>query len=175
MTPRLFTAQNALTTHISHQTRNLLTLTHPLTSPLLESPDPELIDEIATLLTSLVSTLPTPTTHALASLHSLQTSTADLVTVLTYLSDTLHMMRQTTSVASRRLRTATEMVVELRREMEAKEEAVRWVEKGGWESRLAGRECARVCGEVVDGFEDVCDGWRERLGGGVGGVKVGVA
>ena len=67
------------------------------------------------------------------------------------------------------------MVVELRREMEAKEEAVRWVEKGGWESRLAGRECARVCGEVVDGFEDVCDGWRERLGGGVGGVKVGVA
>ena len=47
--------------------------------------------------------------------------------------------------------------------MEAVEEGMRWVETGGWEERLAGREAAKFCGEVVQGFEEVCQGWRERL------------
>ncbi len=60
-------------------------------------------------------------------------------------------------------------MAELRREAEIKEESVRWVENGKWDDRLAGRECARVCGEVVGGFEDVCNGWRELLlDGGIG-------
>lgn len=85
------------------------------------------------------------------------------------------MTRQTTSLAARRLRASREMVAELRREGELSEEGVRWVEKGGWEERLRGRECARVCGEVVGGFEEVCRGWRERLVGGgemMAGVEV---
>ena len=45
------------------------------------------------------------------------------------------------------------------------------MEKGRWDDRLAERDCARVCGEVVGGFEDVCNGWRDRLlaEGGIGG------
>lgn len=172
---RLITAHTALTTHLSHQTRTLLTLTHPLVSPLSAPPDPDLIDELLPILTSLVLALPAPTSHTLSSLHSLRASTTDLTSALTYLSDTLHMMRQTTSLASRRLRAARELVVEMRRETEARETAMRWVEKGEWEGRLAGRECARVCGEVVDGFEKVCESWRRRLAGGMAGVEVGVA
>ena len=113
--------------------------------------------------------------HALLSLHNLHASTADLADILTYLSDTLHMMRQTTSLASRRLRVARELVVEMRGEMEAKEMGIRWVETGNWQGRLAGRECARVCGEVVGGFEEVCASWRKKLAGGMVGVEVGAA
>lgn len=51
----------------------------------------------------------------------------------------------------------------LKVEIEAMEEGVRWVKSGGWEERLAGREAAKFCGEVVRGFEEVCQGWRERL------------
>ena len=92
--------------------------------------------------------------------------------MLSYLSDTLHMMRQTTSLASRKLRAARELVLEVQRETEARETGILWVEKGNWEGRLAGRECARVCGEVVGGFEEVCASWRRRL---IAGVEVGAA
>lgn len=169
---RLITAHVALTTHLSHQTRAVSTLAYPLISPLSAPPDPELIDDLLPLLTSLILELPTPTSQPLSSLHGLHASTAELTSILTYLSDTLHVTRQTTSLASRRLRTATEMVVDLRREAEAREEAIRWVEKGNWDKRLAGRECARVCGDVVGGFEEVCAGMRERL---IGGLEVGAA
>ena len=92
----------------------------------------------------------------------------DLQSTLTYLSDTIYMARQTIISGSRKLKIASEIVVEIRREAEAREEAIRWIEKGGWDHRLAGRECARVCGDIVGGFEEVCDGWRERLIGGLG-------
>ena len=108
------------------------------------------------------------------ALHALHTSTIDLLSTLSYLSDTLHMTRQTTTLAARRLRAAREAVETLRREMEEAEEGRRWLETGRWERKLREREAARVCGEVVGGFEEVCAGWRDRLlrqGGGV--VEVG--
>lgn len=89
-------------------------------------------------------------------------------------------MRQTNSLASRRLKAAKELVDELRREADTREEGVRWVEKGRWNDRLAGRECARICGDVVRGFEEVCNGWREILatgakGNNMVGAEVGAA
>lgn len=102
-------------------------------------------------------------------------STRDLLSTLSSLSDSLHMTRQTTSLASRRLRAAKELVYELRREADTREEGVKWVEEGQWNDRLAGRECARMCGDVVGGFEEVCNGWRERLAKGtIGNKGVGV-
>ncbi|KAM0799354.1 hypothetical protein BDR22DRAFT_856357 [Usnea florida] len=173
---RLIASHTALTTHLSHQTRALLTLTHALVSPVsFAPPDAEFIDDLLPQLASLVLALPTPMSHALSSLRGLHASTADLAEVLSYLSDTLHMMRQTTSLASRRLRVARELVVEMRGEMEAKEMGIHWVEKGNWQGRLAGRECARVCGEVVGGFEEVCASWRKKLANGMVGVEVGAA
>lgn len=115
------------------------------------------------MLVSLSDTMPRPTTSAYNSLTALHSLTADLVQTLNYLTDTLHMSRQTTTTATRRLRSAKELVAEMRRDEELREEGERWLARGNWGERLARRECANVCVEVVGGFEKVCDGWRARL------------
>ncbi|KAI1193616.1 hypothetical protein F5X97DRAFT_32070 [Nemania serpens] len=162
-TTRLITAHSALATHLTHQTRQLHNLTFPLLSPLVAPPDPETIDTLLPILTAVSNDMPRPATSAFDSLAALHSVTSDLVQTLNYLSDTLHMSRQTTTTASRRLRTAKEMVAEMRREQELKEEGERWLARGNWGERLQNRECAGVCRDVVGGFEEVCNGWRARL------------
>jgi hypothetical protein len=107
--------------------------------------------------------MPRPTTAAFNSLSQLHGLTADLVQTLNYLSDTLHMSRQTTTTATRRLRSARELVAEMKREEEERQEGELWLQKGNWSERLGARECAGVCGDVVGGFEEVCNDWRARL------------
>jgi hypothetical protein len=82
------------------------------------------------------------------------------------------MARQTSLTASRRLRAVKEVLGEWKREWEVREEGVRWIERGDWDERLRERSCARECGDILNGFESVCNGWRERIvashaGGGV--------
>ncbi|MCJ1397064.1 hypothetical protein MMC11_000256 [Xylographa trunciseda] len=171
---RLSTAHTALTSHITHQMRLLQALTHPLLSPIGIPPCAETLDYLLPLIPTLILSLPQAPTTALSSLHALSTSTTDLLLTLSYLSDTLHMARQTTTLAARRLRAAREVVESMRREVEEAEEGMRSIETGGWDERLKGREAARVCGEVVGGFEEVCARWRERLASqSGGGVEVG--
>ncbi|KAF6835831.1 hypothetical protein CPLU01_04108 [Colletotrichum plurivorum] len=160
---RLITAHSALTTHLTHQARQLHNLTFPLLSPLVPPPDSETVDELLPLLIELSESMPRPTTKAFDSLTALHTLTSDLVHSLNYLSDTLHMSRQTTTTATRRLKSAKELVAEIRREEELSEEGERWLTRGNWSEKLRRRECAGVCGEVVSGFEEVCNGWRARL------------
>lgn len=107
--------------------------------------------------------MPRPSTTAFNSLTALHTITSELIQTLSYLSDTLHMSRQTTATATRRLKSAKELVAEMRRDEELREEGERWLSRGNWSQRLENRECANVCGEVIGGFEDVCNGWRQRL------------
>ncbi|KAL6862367.1 hypothetical protein J3F83DRAFT_746081 [Trichoderma novae-zelandiae] len=160
---RLITAHSALTTHLAHQTRQLHNLTFPLLSPLAPAPDAETIDTLLPLLESLTDDMPRPSTSAFNSLTALHSTTAELIQSLSYLSDTLHMSRQTTAAASRRLKSARELVAEMRKEDELREQGEEWLTRGNWGERLEKRECASVCGEVIGGFEDVCNGWRERL------------
>lgn len=160
---RLITAHTALTTHLAHQTRQLHNLTFPLLSPLASAPDLDTIDDLLPLLVSLLEAMPTPSTVAFNSLTALHSVTAELIQTLSYLSDTLHMSRQTVTTATRRLKSSRELVAELRRDEELREEGERWLARGNWGERLQKRECAGVCGEVIGGFEAVCDGWRERL------------
>ncbi|KAM0327730.1 hypothetical protein ACHAQA_006025 [Verticillium albo-atrum] len=160
---RLITAHAALTTHLAHQTRQMHNLTFPLLSPLVPPPDPETIDELLPLLLELSESMPRPVTKAHDSLTALHTLTTDLISSLNYLSDTLHMSRQTTLTATRRLKSAKELVAEMKREEELREEGERWLTRGNWGERLEKRECAGVCGDVVGGFEEVCNGWRARL------------
>ena len=162
-TYRLITAHTALATHVAHQTRMLQTLSFPLLSPLAIPPDCEVIDDLLPLLIDTPSTLPQPTTSALTSLLQLSTYTMDLITTLNQLSDTLHMSRQTMTLANRRLRTARDLVTDMQKETMAWDEGVRWIEEGDWQTRLTGRECAGVCKDVVGGFEEVCQEWRDRL------------
>ena len=70
--------------------------------------------------------------------------------------------------ASRKLRTVVDLVVRLRQEAQVTEAAIRWIEKGDWEKKLVERECQSVCGDVVGGFEQVCNHWRQRLVAGTG-------
>ncbi|KXJ92769.1 hypothetical protein Micbo1qcDRAFT_160579 [Microdochium bolleyi] len=162
-TTRLITAHSALSTHLAHQTRQIHNLAFPILSPLVAPPDPETIDELLPLLASVAEDMPRPATAALSNLAALHTVTADLVQTLNYLSDTLHMSRQTTNTAARRLRTAKEMVADMKREEELRDEGERWLTRGNWGDRLEKRECAGVCRDVVGGFEEVCNGWRARL------------
>ncbi|KAK2612924.1 hypothetical protein QQS21_001035 [Conoideocrella luteorostrata] len=160
---RLITAHTALTTHLTHQTRQIHGLTFTLISPLAPTLDGEAIDDIVPLLVSLSDQMPRPSTFAFNSLTALHTITSELIQTLSYLSDTLHMSRQTTATATRRLKSAKELVIEIRRDEELREEGERWLSRGNWSQRLESRECANICGEVIGGFEDVCNDWRQRL------------
>ncbi|KAI4867769.1 hypothetical protein F4820DRAFT_187218 [Hypoxylon rubiginosum] len=162
-TTRLITAHSALATHLAHQARQIHNLTFPLLSPLVPPPDPDTIDSLLPLLASVSDEIPRPATSAFNSLTALHSVTSDLVQTLNYLSDTLHMSRQTTTTAARRLKQAKEVVADMKRDEELKEEGERWLTKGNWSERLQKRECAGVCREVVGGFEEVCNGWRARL------------
>ncbi|KAG0646688.1 hypothetical protein D0Z07_6274 [Hyphodiscus hymeniophilus] len=160
---RLITAHTALSSHLLHQTRLLQSLAYPLFSPLSIPPDEEFIDDLMPLLVTLGESMPRPTTAAFISLTQLHSLTADLVQTINYLGDTLHMSRQTTTTATRRLKSARELVAEMRKEDDAREEGERWLKRGNWSERLGKRECADVCGDVVGGFEAVCNDWRARL------------
>jgi hypothetical protein len=160
---RLITAHSALSTHLMHQARLLQSLAYPLFSPLVLPPDEDFIDDLMPLLVTISESMPRPTTAAFNSLTQLHSLTADLVQTLNYLSDTLHMSRQTTTTATRRLRSARELVAEMRKEEDAREEGERWLKRHNWSERLGNRECAGVCGDVVGGFEEVCNDWRARL------------
>ncbi|OAA64555.1 hypothetical protein SPI_03202 [Niveomyces insectorum RCEF 264] len=180
---RLITAHSALTTHLTHQTRQLHALAFPLFSPLAhltgsldgllagggdngsDEDDAKTAaeDPLMPMLTALADQMPRPSTAAFQSLTALHGLTNDLVSTLSYLSDTLHMARQTTTTATRRLRSAKELVAEMRRDEELREEGERWLSRGNWDERLQRRECAHVCSDVVGGFEEVCNGWRARL------------
>jgi hypothetical protein len=61
------------------------------------------------------------------------------------------------------LKSAKELVAEMRKEDDLREQGEQWLTRGNWGERLEKRECASVCGEVIGGFEEVCNGWRERL------------
>jgi hypothetical protein len=127
------------------------------------SPVEEFIDDLMPLLVTLSESMPRPTTAALISLTQLHSLTADLVQTINYLTDTLHMSRQTTTTATRRLKSTRELVAEMRKEEDAREEGERWLKRGNWSERLGKRECAGLCGDVVGGFEEVCNNWRARL------------
>lgn len=126
-------------------------------------PDAETIENLVPLLVSLSETMPRPLTSAFNSLTALHSITSELIMTLNYLSDNLHMLRQTTTTATRRLKSAKELVAEMRRDEELKQQGERWLDQENWGERLSKRECAGVCREVIGGFEEVCNDWRERL------------
>ena len=116
-------------------------------------------------LPQALSSPPAVALDPLASLQSLVAQTTDLGYSLRGLSDTLHEARHLTSTASRRLRSTLELVAELHREDEDRDEGVHWIEAGNWNRRLKEREAGRVCGDIVNGFETICTEWKEKLFG----------
>lgn len=139
------------------------TLSHHFISPFSVPPTPDEIDALLALLTTTSELLSQPNPRAVSALHSLHSSTIDLITTLSLLTDSLHMIRQTTSLASRKLKAAKEAVDEISREAELREEGIRWVERGYWDDRLRNRECGTICRTVIDGFRETCERWERTL------------
>ncbi|KAI1006212.1 hypothetical protein K3495_g2009 [Podosphaera aphanis] len=162
-TTRLITAHSALSTHLLHQARLLQSLSFSLFSPLTNFANEESIDEIMPLLVSLGESIPRPSTTVFSSMVQLHSLTSELIDSLEHLSDTLNVSRQATTSASRRLRSARELVSEMQKIDEARQEGESWLQRNNWPERLHNRECARVCHDVLGGFDEVCNGWRARL------------
>ena len=160
---RLATSHMALTAHVARQGRALTSLMHPLVSPLAVPPSVETIDSLLPVISSLILSLPQPCESALPSIHALHHGSIDVLSSLSYLSDNLYMTRQTTTLATRRLRTAREVAGTMKQEIDKAEEGERWLEVGSWALKLRRREAARVCREVVEGFDEVLKGHRKRL------------
>lgn len=170
----LTTAYTALISHLNSQTRLFQSLTAYLLSPIsftFTLPPPETTDFIG-----LLALLPQPSPTAVSALQAFQTCTQDLLATFAYLTDSLHMTRQTALLAARRLRVAKGAAESIRRVTDEADDAVRWLEQRGCGERIRRREATRVCWDVMGGFEDICQELRENLLreiGGDGDVEVG--
>lgn len=65
------------------------------------------------------------------------------------------------------LRAAKDAVGSWRKEMDSRDDSVRWIEQGCWDQRLRQRDAQSVCDDVLKGFEEHCDEWRARLSEGL--------
>jgi len=162
---RLTTAHSAISTHLTHQTRIFQQLTQTLLGPLATPLHPDVIDEILPAITNALTLIATlkPAPRTFDTLHLLTNQTHELIDSLSALSDTLHMIRQTSLTATRRLRAVRDTLREWSIENLDREEGISYIEQGGWDRRLRDRECASVCRDVLGGFEETCGKWRERL------------
>lgn len=165
---RLKTAHDALTTHLTHQSRTLTSIAASFSGPRPIIPDPDTIDTLVPLIQSTLELLPYPSTEPLISLSHLTLSTRELLQHLANVGDTLHMSRQTTANATRRLKVSKEQLQDWKRENEKTQEGQEFIEQGDWDRRLREREAKRACASVLDGFEDACGAWRKRLCEGLG-------
>jgi hypothetical protein len=167
-TLRLKTAHEALTTHLTHQSRTLTSIAVSFSGPFAILPDPDDIEELLPMIQSTLELLPHPSADPLVALSHLTHSSRELIQHLSNVSDTLHMSRQTTANAARRLKVSKEQLQDWKRDNEKTQEGQEYIERGDWDRRLKEREAKRACANVLDGFEDVCGQWRKRLCEGLG-------
>jgi hypothetical protein len=165
---RLKTAHDALTTHLTHQSRTLTSLAASFSGPRPIIPDEDTIEELLPLIESTLKLLPNPSAEPLVALSHLTHSSRELLQTLANVSDTLHMSKQDTVKATRSLKVSKEQLLDWKRENEKTKEGQEYIEHGDWDRRLKEREVKRACANVLDGFEDVCGQWRKRLCEGLG-------
>ena len=162
---RLSTSMNSVSAHLAEQTRFLQSVSSTIFSPFaFTSPlDAIDVDEVVTLVARILEDLPMPDVRALQGLNKLDKETADLLRVLSSVLDSLQMGKQAASSAARHLRVTQTMASELRCEREQADEARFLLEKEEWNQKLQNRWCAAECRDVVNGFEQVCNGLRKGL------------
>ena len=163
---RIITAFASITSHRTHKTREISSQAHSLLiDRAFTLSEDEIVNVIAEIDVLIQYAQLPAAPKSLRSLQELMANTTDLTRCLGSLTDILQESRQASSAASRRLKSVRDFVVELRQEEEAREEAIRYLERGDWDQRIGEREARRTCGDVVDGFETTCDMWRSRLFG----------
>ncbi|KAL8886960.1 MAG: hypothetical protein Q9205_002033 [Flavoplaca limonia] len=160
---RLTTAYTAISTNLMHQTRIIQTLSAQLMSPFTFPPSFDEVEDMLPLLVATLELVPRSNPGAALAIKSLHLSALDLISTLSVLADSLHMIRQTTSSASRRLKAAKDAIKELKIETELWEAGIKWVEKGNWDQRLSNRQCGNICEDLVGGFNEVCEWWEQSI------------
>lgn len=161
---RIMTAYTTSASHRARQAREIFSLAHSLFLDRHPTIPAEEIDNLIPEMDLLIQYLPLPP-GPLQSMGSLVVSTSDLAHSLCSLSDVLQESRQASSAASRRLKNVRDLVMELQAAEEAREEGIRYIERGEWDERIRRREAKQRCGDVVAGFETTCNFWRDRLFG----------
>ncbi|KAL8694440.1 MAG: hypothetical protein Q9218_000932 [Villophora microphyllina] len=160
---RLTTAHTAISTDLAHQARLIQTLSHHFISPFSVPPSPDEIDGLLPQLTTTSGLLSQPNTRTVSALHGVHSLSIDLISTLSMLADSLHMIRQTTSRAARKLKAAKEAVDDVRKDYDLREDGIRWIQEGNWDEKLSNRECAKVCGHMLSGFKQACEEWEKRV------------
>jgi len=160
---RLIGVYDTASSHLLNHINSFQPFTYAVLASLPQTMEESDYDEFLSLMVSTISSLPKPSTTLLPSLTQLNRYSKDTVDALKTLSDSLHMGRQTTEAAARRLKVVTALASELSHDALEVEESVQWIEEGCWQDRLEKRESAALCSEVLTGFEAVCDNWRARL------------
>ncbi|KAF1958586.1 hypothetical protein CC80DRAFT_408564 [Byssothecium circinans] len=165
---RLKTAHDALTTHLAHQSRMMTSLSASLSGPRAIILDPDVIETLLPLITSTLELLPHSEHHSVLALSQLTVANRELLENLSNVQDSLHMTRQTAVNATRRLKSSKDQLAEWKRDQELREAGVRWIEKGDWDMKLKDRQAGSQCWDVVNGFEEQCGLWRQKLCEGLG-------
>ncbi|KAL5444534.1 hypothetical protein PMIN05_003221 [Paraphaeosphaeria minitans] len=165
---RLKTAHDALATHLTHQSRTLNSATAMMTGPRAIMPPAEEIEILLPLIESTLELIPHSSPQALIALSQLTLSTRELLEHLSNLSDSLHMSRQKANEANRKLRSSKDQLAEWKKDVDLREMGTAYIDNGDWDRRLREREAGAACGDVVNGFEEMCGMWRKKLCEGLG-------
>lgn len=165
---RMITAYTSIAGHRTHKGREIFSMVQLWLRDRYPIITDDEINELISELDLLLGCLHVPSgSSPLQPLQTVIASTADLGHSLRSLSDLVQESRQAASAASRRLKNVKDLVMELRQDEEAREEGIRYLERGEWDRRIGAREAQSMCGDVVAGFETTCDVWRTRLFGNV--------
>ncbi|KAI9711164.1 MAG: hypothetical protein M1828_001950 [Chrysothrix sp. TS-e1954] len=163
LTTTLISTEKSLSSYLRSETRQLQTNAHFLFLPRpgLSALDPTTIDEILALIDSTLASTPAASLALPLQLAEIATASDETRDALKTLADSLHMSLQTEAAVARRLRACMEIAETMRREYEACEVGVEVLRKK--QRDIGVGECGRECGEIVRGFEEVCETWRGQL------------
>ncbi|KAK5070772.1 hypothetical protein LTR64_007450 [Lithohypha guttulata] len=160
-TTRLITAYNSMATHRSHQSRELMNVSHALISSLANSIlnlPTETLEIVIAELDSLTQALPflsmspQPCPTPLNALQTFANNTQELLALMHGLSDTLTEHRQYLLTATRRLKSVRELVNDLITEEELLSTSIMLIQAGDWDRRCKERHAGKAVTEVLEGF-----------------------
>lgn len=162
------TTCDALTSHLTHQSRTLTSVSASFSGPRAIIPDPDSIDTLLPLIQATLESLPRSSNQSLVAFTQVSATNHDLIQHLSNIADLLHMGRQVQTNAARRLKTAKDHLAEWRKESDLRDQGVQFIENGDWDRKLREREAKAACGLVIQGFEEAFGVCRQRLCEGLG-------
>lgn len=178
-TSRLAVGYISMTTHRTHQSREVQMLVHKLVgaggygnpyNSLTDLP-PDLLDTITTEINLLLDTIISPhldlashLQNPLLSLQNLYTSTADLLHHLHNLQDTLTESKQTLTLAARKLRSLQDLVHDLAVQESAVQAGSLAIQTGDWDRKCRDRAAGVICKELIEGAQIQCRAFEQETG-----------